>query len=315
MKSEKETLESKVNENSMKEFEWNAKHSEFETHINQTREELAAVKAERDIIVSEKSKLQGLSETHATAIKSLEEKLAQATSAMAANAKQAQSMQQELKNAIRRADDAEKTQKSLQAEGTSLMAAVDEMRPKIVELTAAKLELSEKVEGLEHTLRNRDSVISQLENDLGEAREQIELTEETWKKRSEEQDKRHKEAQSGATDIQKAYTELQEELDSALASLRNLESQRTNQHQEASRRLEEIERLTVLLQTQGEELDALRHELEARNEAHVNFFRYCSVYSIINILSSLRRKNKISWNVHKTRSKPFGRRSTPGTMK
>ncbi|KDR85624.1 hypothetical protein GALMADRAFT_52935, partial [Galerina marginata CBS 339.88] len=141
------------------------------------------------------------------------------------------------------------------------------MRPKIVELTAAKLDLAEKVEGLEHTLRNRDSIIVQLENDLGEARDQNEQTEGIWKERLAEQEKRHREIQNGSVDIQRAYAELQEELDTALASLRNLESQRTNQHQEASRRLEEIERLTVHSQTQEEELDSLRHELEARRKA------------------------------------------------
>lgn len=213
-----------------------------------------------------------MSEAHETTIKGHQEKLASAESSLTGQARQIQSIQTELKNANRRADDAEKTQKSLQAEGTKLMQALDEMRPKIVELTAVKLELGEKIESLEHTIRNRDSVIVQLENDLGEARQQNEQMEEVWKQRLAEQEKRHREVQNGSADIQKAYNELQEDLDTALASLRNLESERTNQHQEASRRLEEIERLQHLTQTQGEELENLRRELEARRKSHVCHF-------------------------------------------
>jgi len=149
------------------------------------------------------------------------------------------------------------------------MRALDEMRPKIVELTGAKLELAEKVESLEHTIRSRDSVIIQLENDLEEARDLQGETEATWKERLAEQERRHKETQTGASDIQRAYTDRQEELDTALASLRNLETQRANSHQEAARRLEEIERLKDRIQSQEEELDALRHEVEARRTAHV----------------------------------------------
>jgi predicted nucleic acid-binding Zn-ribbon protein len=95
----------------------------------------------------------------------------------------------------------------------------------------------------------------------------------TWKERLAAQEKRHREAQTGTSDVQKAYIELQEELDTALVSLRNLESQRTNSHQEAARRLEEIEQLKDQSQTQGEELDALRHEVEARRKAHVRGFQ------------------------------------------
>ncbi|KAF8963934.1 hypothetical protein BDZ97DRAFT_1919464 [Flammula alnicola] len=108
-----------------------------------------------------------------------------------------------------------------------------------------------------------------LENSLGEARDRTEQIEASWKEKLSEQEKRHREIQTGNSDIQKAYAELQEELDTALASLRNLETQRTNQHQEAARRLEEIELLVNQTQTQGDELDTLKQELEARRKAHV----------------------------------------------
>lgn len=233
------------------------------------REQLSTSEKERDNYSQENLRLLSLVKSHETSIEEDQEKLVQAASALATITRQLQSAQNESRIANRRADDAEKTQQSLQGEGTNLMRALDEMRPKIVELTGVKLELSEKVASLEHTIRSRDSVIVQLENDLEEARDLNGETEAAWKERLAEQERRHKEAQTGASDIQKAYTERQEELDTALASLRNLETQRANSHQEAARRLEEIERLKNQMQSQGEELDAVRQEIEARRQAHV----------------------------------------------
>jgi chromosome segregation ATPase len=269
LKLERDALELKTTDISTKETEWETQKSLLEEKFADTREQLSTSEKERDNYSQENLRLLSLVKSHETSIEEHQEKLVQAASALATITRQLQSAQNELRVANRRADDAEKTQQSLQGEGTNLMRALDEMRPKIVELTGAKLELSEKVASLEHTIRSRDSVIVQLENDLEEARDLNGETEATWKERLAEQERRHKEVQTGASDIQKAYTERQEELDTALASLRNLESQRANSHQEAARRLEEIERLKNQMQSQGEELDALRHEIEARRQAHV----------------------------------------------
>ncbi|KAF9486371.1 hypothetical protein BDN70DRAFT_926625 [Pholiota conissans] len=268
LKSEKGALDDKVSEISALEAELRSKVFSLDASLLETRDKLSGAEKEKAVASQEISTLQELTQTLEVSIKEHQEKLDQAITALATTTRQVQTTQTELKNAIRRAEDAERTQKTLQAEGVSLMRSLDEMRPKIVELTGAKLDLAEKVESLEHTLRGRDSFISQLENDLGEAREQLEQVENNWKSKLAEQEKKHREIQNGNTDIQKAYADLQEEMDTALASLRNLESQRTTQHQEAARRLEEVERLTNLTHAQGEELDALRKELDARTKAH-----------------------------------------------
>lgn len=269
LKSERDALELKTTDISTKETEWETQKSLLEEKFADMREQLSTSEKERDNYSQENLRLLSLVKSHETSIEEDQEKLVQAASALATITRQLQSAQNESRIANRRADDAEKTQQSLQGEGTNLMRALEEMRPKIVELTGVKLELSEKVASLEHTIRSRDSVIVQLENDLEEARDLNGETEAAWKERLAEQERRHKEAQTGASDIQKAYTERQEELDTALASLRNLETQRANSHQEAARRLEEIERLKNQMQSQGEELDAVRQEIEARRQAHV----------------------------------------------
>ena len=76
--------------------------------------------------------------------------------------------------------------------------------------------------------------------------------------------------QVSLSELQKGYDQLQEELDTALASLKTLEAQRTAHHQDTARRLEEIDRLTSSAQSQEEELSSLQHELETRRKVQVS---------------------------------------------
>lgn len=269
LKSERDTLEVKYQESLTKESDRDARMSQLDEQLLQMRGQLADLSTERDELSQAKTNLQQQVERNESSVQELQDKLAQAASAVSTSARQLQTTQTDLRSALRRADDAEKMQKSLQAEGTELMRSLEEMRPKIVELTGAKLDLAEKAESLEHNLRSRDSLIAQLESDLDESRDKYEQSEQVWRGKLALQEKRQIEGQASSADLQKAYNEVQEELDSALVSLRSLEAQRMNQHQEASRRLDEIERLSSQSHTQGQELDALRRELEARQKAHV----------------------------------------------
>lgn len=198
--------------------------------------------------------------------KNILEKLRVASSELGLGKKQVLTMQQDLKNANRRAEEAEKTQRDLQTEGTTLMRSLDEMRPKVVELTSIKAELTEKVDGLQHIIRNRDSTISQLEGEIEDLRDAKKTSESGLEKRYAIQSKELVEAISGASELQKAYGELKDELDNALVSLHALETERSNHHQEAIRRLEEIERLTNLSRSQSQDLDRLRQELDEQTQ-------------------------------------------------
>lgn len=215
----------------------------------------------------EKSVLQSQANLAQKSLVEFQEKLTQAASDIATSTRQLQSAQTELKSANRRADDAEKTQKDLQAEGTNLMRSLDEMRPKIVELTAAKLELGEKVDGLEHALRNRDATIAQLESTVEEIREQKDETDKQWQEALELRENERSSAQDSSMELQKAYTELQAELDTLQTSLLSLEAERANHRQEAARRLDEIDRLVASSRAQADELASMRRELEERKHA------------------------------------------------
>lgn len=188
-------------------------------------------------------------------------------SELALSVRALQQAQAEAKGANRRAEDAERIQKDLQAEGIGLMRSLEEMRPKIVELTDVKLELVEKVEALQDAVKSRDSTIASLETNVEELREQKDAAEKHLAETKAELAKERTASYDNASELQKAYTDLQTELQSTKHSAKNLESERTEFRHLATRHLEEIDRLSATLQSQTDQLNTLRAELDEHNLA------------------------------------------------
>lgn len=232
-------------------------------------QELAEVTSERDSLVSEKFSLQLQVEKTEHSTQELRGMLDKASSELAVQARQLQMLQGDLRIATRRADEAEKTQKDLQLEGTNLMRSLDEMRPKIVELTSEKLNLTEEVESLQRTLRDREGAITELSSSLDDARSKIEKTDHQWQQKWFQYEKEHAQTVAASSEMQAARTELQDQLDNALQSLHNLESQRASQRQELARNSSEIEELNSKITGQREELLALKRESEDQSASEV----------------------------------------------
>jgi chromosome segregation ATPase len=229
--------------------------------------QLASASGERDALLQERSTLQARINSDEKTSAMLQEKLNQAASEMLACTRQLQGVQAELRHANRRADDAEKLQKDLQIEGTSLMHSVDEMRPKIVELTGAKLELTERVDGLQHALRERDTAIVELESTVEDLRKEKDEADQQWRETLARREAERASAQASSTDFQTAYSELQAELNASRASVSAFEADRTNYQQQADRQFEEINRLTTSSQEQWGEITTLRRELDELRSA------------------------------------------------
>lgn len=201
-----------------------------------------------------------------TSFNELQKKLSQTVSELNTSVRALQQAQAELKAANRRADEAEKIQSNLQTEGTALMRSLEEMRPKIVELTDAKLELGEKVGGLTRTLKARDDHIAQLELALEELREKHESAEDKRRELDTALEKERTSSQMSATELQKGYSALQKELDELRATTRNLEGERSEYRQLASRHLQEVDRLSASAQTHSDQIASLRRELDERKQ-------------------------------------------------
>ncbi|EGO05255.1 hypothetical protein SERLA73DRAFT_82847, partial [Serpula lacrymans var. lacrymans S7.3] len=166
--------------------------------------------------------------------------------------------------ANRRADDAERVQKDLQAEGTHLLRSLDEMRPKIVELTAEKVDLMEKVNGVEHELKSRDAVIAQLENAVGEIREQEETAQAVLEETIALREKEKSSAQKANLELQNAYTELQAEFEAMQGAVKSLEAERATLRQSEIHQREDLDRLSFKLSSlqQSDDSSNVRRELE-----------------------------------------------------
>lgn len=236
--------------------------AELEEHQQTLQTQLHAVTAEKEAVQKESAELQSQVSSHQVATRSLQDKFDSATKELARLSHELGTTQTELRNAIRRAEDAERTQADLQTEGTNLMRSLDEMRPKIVELTGVKLELGEQIESLERTLKMRDSTINELESELDQLREENEEVTKKLQSALTLQEKDQSQSQAGLADLQKAYSDVQAELESAMASVRSLESERSSHHQEATHRLDVINDLKKTSKEQADKIVSLRRELD-----------------------------------------------------
>lgn len=249
------------------EANWQSRHATIEQQHAATREQLSAVSVERDTLLRDKSSIQSDLLAKESAVADVEKKLADVTAQLSNSARQLQQTEAELRTAKNRAEEAERIQGELQAEGTSLMRSLDEMRSKIVELTDDKLNLGEKSESLENALRSRDSTIAQMESTLDELRAERDRAEKDRQDLAAMLERERMSSHETSSDLQKAYTELKVEAEAMRAAIRDLENERTNYHQMADRHFAEVDRFTSSLQSHTEQLSSLRNELEERQRA------------------------------------------------
>lgn len=229
---------------------------------------LSSLTSERDQLLRDKTELEQKINDEGLSVSELQQKLATTVAELTTSVRTLQQTQAELRNANRRADEAEKIQKDLQAEGIGLMRSLEEMRPKIVELTDAKLDLGEKVESLEREIKARDSVIAQLESSVEELRDLQEEAEKKHQDTTVALERERASSNENSSELQRAYGELQEELATMRAGLEKVEAERLAYRETANGQAEEVERLSASLQSHVEELNVLRAETEERNVAH-----------------------------------------------
>lgn len=274
LKSEKDELAARCQKYEAEEQGSKTKLTEIEAKLKSLTSQYDEASKERERLAQGSSNLREVAETSKKTVAELQEKLVQASSSVATHTRQMQVLQNELKSAIKRAEESEKTTRNLQLEGTNLMRSLDEMRPKIVELTDAKLDLSDKVESLQRAVGERDRTIAKLEASLDEVQHEHGQADSKLQQLLTTRDKEYAVLQKNFDELQKGYGDLQEEIESTLASLKSVEAQRASHHQDTSRRLEEIDRLTSSNQGQAEQISSLQHELEARRTAQVSHYGY-----------------------------------------
>ncbi|KAH8997440.1 hypothetical protein EDB92DRAFT_1933415 [Lactarius akahatsu] len=261
LKADHDRIENELKERTASSESLAAKVSDLEGRHVFAQKQLTSVTAEHQTLRLERTSLQSQLDEHLGSIAGLRKAASQSATNQEALNRQLRSSQADLRNAIRRAEEAERTHQDLQNE--------DEMRPKIVELTNAKLELSEKNNLLEQAVRDRDGVIAQLESSLQAAQDQNEslasklLDSETARERDRSL------MQETQDELQRGYAQIETELSDALASIRELEVERAGQRQLANQRVDELDRMSSNSHSLKVEIASLHQELEERKLAEV----------------------------------------------
>jgi myosin protein heavy chain len=245
------------------------KISDVEGRSSAAQKQLASLTAEHQALCVDNGSLRSQIDSHLGTIAGLRRAASQSTATQETLNHELQSSQTELRNAIRRAEEADRIQRELQNESSSLMHSLDEMRPKMVELTNAKLELSEKLNISEQAVRDRDGVIAQLETSLQAAQDQNELSVTKLLDVEASRERDRSTAQETQDELQRGYADLETELSDALASIRELEVERAGHRQLTSKQVEELDRMAATSQTLKEEVASLHQEVEERNLAEV----------------------------------------------
>lgn len=234
--------------------------------------ELSAVTEERDALMTEKVSLSQSGHGKDEAIAGLTAQLTQAAMEVDNQKRQVRILQTDHKTAQKRAEDAERAQQRLQTEGVNLMRSLDELRPKVVELTEDKVQLSEQVAHLEHALRDRDNAILNLETSLDNLQQETEKSREEWKAKFAKAEREQSAAAASSSGIEKGLSDLQLELENASNDIRALETERQSLRQEVKARLQETERLSNNSRSQAAEIAKLQDELNERRMAEVSVF-------------------------------------------
>lgn len=230
---------------------------------------LNSVTEERANLETEKASLEQSNQSKDAMIVGLNGQLAQAVAEINDQKRQVQTLQGDLRVAQRRLDDSEKVQHRLQNEGTNLMRSLDELRPKVVELTEDKVQLSDKLAHATHVLHERDVAIVTLETALEESKQEVEKIREEMRKKLSSLEQERTLAASSSSDRDKEFAELQRELDEALGSMRTLELDRQSLQQDNQSRKQEVEYLTDTTQSQMSEINRLQKELDEQRMAQV----------------------------------------------
>ncbi|KAG2138659.1 uncharacterized protein EDB93DRAFT_1338977 [Suillus bovinus] len=262
-KHEKDELQSQLQLRNDSETEWKAKHASLEEQYSSLQERIHSTNQDRDALLEERASLQSQVNFNQSAIKQLQQKLGEVASELSSSDRALQNAHSDLRAANRRAEEAERTQKDLQTEGTRLMQSLDEMRPKFVELTSTKMDLMERIDKLEYEKNSREVFISKLENALSEATEREAEAAQTRKEADSLHEKDNVSLQQSIAELQQGYAELQTELESSQMAATQFGGGSYKAATNRSANLEEEHR--ALIERSNYEHEALRAELNAKD--------------------------------------------------
>ncbi|KAI6136269.1 hypothetical protein F5141DRAFT_1185300 [Pisolithus sp. B1] len=252
LKNERDEFELQLRSSAESGDEWKKKHSSLEEEFSTLQARLDTANNRQSELEEERESLQSQVLFNQNIVRGLQQKLAELAADVSSKDRSLTNLQGELRAAVRRAEESERTQRDLQAEGTRLVQSSEEMRSKIVELTAAKVELLNQIERLEHDRKSRDTLISKLEIALNEGTER---EAEVAKLKRESDLSLEKDVTSFAANYRRLATR------SSQTTVHVLEAKHTKMRQVEMRQADLSSRLSAESRRRDEELVHLESEL------------------------------------------------------
>ncbi len=262
-------MQDKSNASSNREKALQGQNHELATLHEEMKATIATLTAKRDSHIAPINTLTAEHSEATSALQSLRANLTSQTAKLTNLEHRLQHAQSDAQAASRRAEDTERSHKNLQNENVGLMTSLNEMRPKLVELTEEKLNLTDRVGTLEAQKRELQAAVGKVEEELDETRAQMEvLTQEREKGQSvkaSEVERLKREVEETKTHA----TRVEDELQNALASVRDLEAERGIHRQAIERYQHEMDRLDAELAALRVQMGTLQGEAveaQARQE-------------------------------------------------
>ncbi|KAG8741666.1 hypothetical protein FRC10_002595 [Ceratobasidium sp. 414] len=265
LKAERDSFETRCNEADGRLQESQRKFSELESHRDLLGSEHTALKAAHESLESTQ---QGLNARLEGLEKELEQAVNDAKDANMAHSNVTQQLNEALALAARGAS-TEAALAALQAENEGLLANLAEMRPKIVELTEAKLTLGETIEARDSSIRDYESQLKALETELADAHSHIdELSGQsgTAASRASVLEEQLRKEKLVVSETYTAYEELQTRLTLAEQRLKETESIQGSLRLRAEQGEARAAQVDADLERRTREVTSLLEEIEARNK-------------------------------------------------
>ncbi|KDQ14499.1 hypothetical protein BOTBODRAFT_55347 [Botryobasidium botryosum FD-172 SS1] len=268
LKAERDAMEEESRNRAASEEEWKAKHADLSDQHATSLQELQSVSANRDSLQTSVSNLESQVRQGQDSLAQAQQELSAATEELAARTRQLQSVHAELGVVSRRAEDAEKSQNELQSENGGLMASLGELRSKVVELTQDKVDLGETVDELRKTIRERDLKVEELRSLVAELRMQEEEREMARVSESAKYQGEREDLVRQTEGLNQTIAELEAELQSSHAGVRELEIERGSLRQAVSRSEGEAQRAKQASEGIAAEMTILEEQLQEQRRLY-----------------------------------------------
>ncbi|CAE6390680.1 unnamed protein product [Rhizoctonia solani] len=263
LKAERDALESKCITSEEALHEVQQKLAKLQTEYDQLSTEHLALKTTHNSLESTQTDL-------SARLRELEQQLERAAKESEEAGTVHDSTKQQLNEAlalVARGANTESTLATLQAENEGLLANLAEMRPKIIELTQAKLTLGEVIEARDKSIRDYEAQVKTLENELADTHS---LKDDSGKQITEAKahvltlEKQLDREKLAVSEAYAAYEELQSRLALVEQQFKESESSKAELHSRIEESSDRENRLDADLERRAREVTALLEEIETR---------------------------------------------------